>query len=273
MTDLETTIFDLTLGSAPLLTDVEFNGEDPAGIHVLRKVTRQSIFNLFAAQPGMFLLASLVTATTATGNVTLTDAHYPVQLIDCNGSARDCALPTAATTNHGFMIKNNTTSGSHLLTVKSGATVLATLQPGMSDTFASNGTTWYRVGKNKIITVQLEVFSATDSWSTGDGKKYLPIPELLNGYNLVGVYLDGLTATSSSGTPTIQIANVTDATDMLSTKLTVDTSETTSRTAATAPVIDTTKDDVVTGDLLRIDCDVSGTGTKGGILTMELQLP
>lgn len=40
-------LFELTEGSAPLLTDYALTGEDPAGIHVLRRTTWQSIKNLF----------------------------------------------------------------------------------------------------------------------------------------------------------------------------------------------------------------------------------
>jgi hypothetical protein len=68
---------------------------------------------------------------------------------------------------------------------------------------------------------------------------------------------------SSSGTPTVQLHNATDSQDMLSTVATIDVSERTSYTATTAPVIDTDYDDVSSGDRLRIDVDVAGTGTKG----------
>ena len=107
--------------------------------------------------------------------------------------------------------------------------------------------------------------------TTGDGKAYFRIDSPLNGYNLVGVAAQ-LTTVSSSGIPTIQIANVTDAVDMLSTKLTIDESEIDSSTA-TAAVIDATKDDVATGDQLRIDVDVAGTGAKGLIVSLIFQLP
>ena len=50
---------------------------------------------------------------------------------------------------------------------------------------------------------------------------------------------------------------------MLTTKLTIDASETTSYTAATAAVIDTAHDDVATGDLIAVDVDVAGTRRKG----------
>lgn len=51
MVDEPKTIFELTEGSAPALTDYALTGEDPAGNHVLRHTTWQSIRNLFLGAP------------------------------------------------------------------------------------------------------------------------------------------------------------------------------------------------------------------------------
>lgn len=121
--------------------------------------------------------------------------------------------------------------------------------------------------------VQLQVTDpAGAALTTGDGLAYFRVPSALNGMNLVSVSATVITV-SSSGLPTIQIANVTDAVDMLSTKLTIDASETDSAAATTPAVIDAAHDDVATADLLRIDCDVAGTGAKGLIVTLTFQLP
>jgi hypothetical protein len=90
--------------------------------------------------------------------------------------------------------------------------------------------------------------------------------------NLTGAHAF-VTTVSSSGLPTVQIRNVTDAVDMLSTKVSIDASEFTSYSAATAPVIDTSKDDVATGDLIAVDVDVAGTGAKGLGVILTFQLP
>ena len=45
------TIFELTEGSAPLLTDYALTGEDPLNTHVLRRTTWQTIRNLFVGAP------------------------------------------------------------------------------------------------------------------------------------------------------------------------------------------------------------------------------
>jgi len=82
-----------------------------------------------------------------------------------------------------------------------------------------------------------------------------------------------VTTVSSSGLPTIQIHNLTQTADMLTTKLTIDASEKDSKDATTAAVIDSANDDVATGDELRIDVDIAGTGTKGLIVELTFQLP
>jgi hypothetical protein len=61
---------------------------------------------------------------------------------------------------------------------------------------------------------------------------------------------------------------------MLSTKMTIDSGEVGSDTAATAAVIDTAHDDVASYDLIAIDIDAtSTTKPKGLIVTLGFQLP
>lgn len=109
--------------------------------------------------------------------------------------------------------------------------------------------------------------------AVGDGQGYFIVPPEFNGMNLVAVAAALVGVRSSSGLPTIQVANQTDAVDMLSTRITIDANEWTSYTAATAAVIDATKDDVATGDILRMDVDVAGTGAKGLVVILTFQLP
>lgn len=117
--------------------------------------------------------------------------------------------------------------------------------------------------------------------STGDGKFYLPpIPPALNGMNLVNVIVTVRT-TSSSGTPTFQFArgrqaNATSAhtyVDMLTTRVTIDAGEYSSINSSAAFVIDTSNDDLATGDIIRCDIDVAGTGTSDALVTFEARLP
>jgi hypothetical protein len=98
------------------------------------------------------------------------------------------------------------------------------------------------------------------------------IPTKFNGMNLINADAY-VTTVSSSGTPTFTITNVTDATTMLSTSITIDANEYTSYTAATAPAINASYDDVATGDRIKIKCTVAGTGTKGSGVILVFQKP
>ena len=120
--------------------------------------------------------------------------------------------------------------------------------------------------------VYLKVIAEGTALATATGAMYFTVPDILSGMNLVDADAAVYTV-SSSGTPTIDVRNDTDGTAMLSTKITIDINEKTSYTAGTPPVVDTTKDDVVIGDSLRIDVDVAGTGTKGLDVFLTFQLP
>jgi hypothetical protein len=121
--------------------------------------------------------------------------------------------------------------------------------------------------------VEVEIFSMRDSetCSTGDGKGWFHVPSELNGMDLIEVHAEVRTA-GTTGTMSIQVHNATDAVDMLSTNLTLDSTETGSDTAAAPAVIDTTKDDVATNDMLRIDVDgVHTTPAAGCLVTLGFE--
>ena len=79
---------------------------------------------------------------------------------------------------------------------------------------------------------QLPVIEWTTDHTTGDGKFYFNVPAGLAGMNIVSVRANVITA-GVTGTCDIQLRNVTQAADILSTKITIDTTETSSETAAT----------------------------------------
>lgn len=109
--------------------------------------------------------------------------------------------------------------------------------------------------------------------ATGDGQFYIPVPAAYAGMNLVEVKARVITA-GTTGTMDVQIHNFTDAVDMLSTKVTIDSGETSSETAATPYVINTATDDVADDDLLRVDVDaIHTTAAKGFIIVLGFELP
>ncbi len=123
------------------------------------------------------------------------------------------------------------------------------------------------------VVVQMVVFDFTANVAAGAGKFYIHIDSKLNHMNLVRTHAEVIIA-GIGGATEIQIANVTDSVDILSTKLTIDSGETGSDTADAAAVINTANDDVATNDVLRVDVDtVSTTPPKGLIVTLSFRLP
>lgn len=121
--------------------------------------------------------------------------------------------------------------------------------------------------------VGIQVVDAGTDMTTGDGKAFFRIPSVMNGWNLVAVAAKVYTAGTTS-TCTIQIRNITQAADMLSTKISIDSAELDSSTAATPAVIDTANDDVATGDGIAIDVDtIHTTAAKGLFVELIFQLP
>jgi hypothetical protein len=126
------------------------------------------------------------------------------------------------------------------------------------------------LGTKNII---IKCLHDTTTLTVGNGIGRVTLPVELNGMNLVSVGGHVYTA-SSSGTPTFQIVNEGEGyVSMLSTQITIDVNEYDSSTAGTPPVINTLYDAVATGNVLRFDCLVAGTGTTGMEIRLGFRLP
>jgi hypothetical protein len=130
----------------------------------------------------------------------------------------------------------------------------------------SNGTNPLWVDGTRYIPTQL---NADVALTTGDGKGKFFIPPGLNGWNIT--YVGAVRDSGATGVPLIQLRNVTDGVDVLSTRLSIDSAETYSGSAAAPAVIDTTKDDVAEGDLFAWDVDAAGTATYNCIAMVGLK--
>jgi len=139
-----------------------------------------------------------------------------------------------------------------------------------SKLYYDTGSAWTAIDLLGVRAACVPVFRFDEAVTTGDGKFYWTIPEELDGFNLVTVGGHVYTP-SSSGLPTMQIHNLTDGENMLSTAIIIDENENDSKDSATPPEIDTDHDDVATGDVIRFDCDVAGTDTLGFEIRMGLQ--
>jgi len=134
----------------------------------------------------------------------------------------------------------------------------------------AKGTGFTKIGERNIF---LMCGGATTSMAVGDAVVFFAIPPQLNGMNLVSVRIGCITA-GVTGTALVQIRNVTDSVDMLSTRCPLETTELNSDAVATPAVINTSYDDVVTNDVLAVDIDViHTTPAKGLYVQLGFELP
>lgn len=113
---------------------------------------------------------------------------------------------------------------------------------------------------------EIKLFGDSDSIEVVSPRFTFMIPERMDDFLLSRVYAFVPTV-SSSGPVAVQVRNATQILTMLSTALTIDASEYTSKTAGTPAVINSTNRVVSGGDLVAIDVTAAGTGAQGlGVL-------
>lgn len=181
-------------------------------------------------------------------------------IADANGNEL-IILDTVASAVNEITLSNNSTGLNPVLTMSGETNV------GLDVKMKAAG--YFR----RPTIVEIPVGDSATSLATGDGKAFFRVPDELNGMNLTGVAAAVYTA-GTTGTLDVQIRNKTQTADMLTTKLTIDSTETDTSTAATAAVIDTANDDVATADVIAIDIDaVHTTPAKGLVVQMRFELP
>ncbi len=124
----------------------------------------------------------------------------------------------------------------------------------------------FRQSDHGTAIVFVMVHDGATELAVGDdaGDAFYRIPVELNGWDLVDVEAI-VDVAGTTGTTDIQVRNATQAADMLTTKITIDSTETDSSTAAVAPSIDTANDDVATGDKIVFDVDAVSTTAPFGL--------
>ena len=123
-------------------------------------------------------------------------------------------------------------------------------------------------------TVVIKVLGDTIPTYVQEGISFFTIPSSLNDLYLSGVSGEvgaHVYTAGTTGTTTVMLYNETDSVDMLSTGITIDTGETDSSTAAAAPVVDTSNNQVSTADVIRFDIDTIQTGTAANGLEVRMQ--
>lgn len=127
------------------------------------------------------------------------------------------------------------------------------------------GSEWYEISGPEITKVELALGKPGDALAVADNQA-THVMDMKGRLIKVKAYVDTV---SSSGLPTFSLRESSGGVDILSTALTVDASENTSLSAATAAVIKSDGTQILIADeVVRVDVDVAGTGTKGAIITL-----
>jgi hypothetical protein len=120
---------------------------------------------------------------------------------------------------------------------------------------------WKAVDRVRIAIVEPFSFKDSTAVSTGNDAARIPIPTDMDGYELS--YVRAKVKSAPAGGPvTIQLHNIDNAVDMLTTEITIDDGETSSETAAAPAVIKSNGDENVDdGDDVRVDVDAANAAT------------
>jgi hypothetical protein len=219
------------------------------------------VYKINSSQIGFDALVDFTAGTPASGHLMLRNTG-------------NTAYADVAMSGKGTMAADGTLSLTAASDTVSGISELATAAETTTGTDAARAVTPDGLAGSDFGKRVMSVKITDDATApaTGDGKIIFCVFSEMTGYNLVSARAY-VTTVSSSGLPSIMIRNVTDSHDMLSTAITIDANETTSYTAAAPSVVNATYDDVATGDLIAIDVDGVGTGTKGLGVILTFVLP
>ena len=184
------------------------------------------------------------------------------------GDAKTIAGVTQQITNNTI---NQVLDNTKASTILAGVVRLATTSETNTGTDDSIATTPDGLAGSVHGTKAIGVIAVdfTTDVTVADGKAYMPVPAALNGMNLVRAQAIVITAGTTNAT-TIDIYNVTDSQDMLSTAISIASGA----TVGTVGTINVSYDDVATNDVLRVDVTtVSTTAPKGLLVILEFRLP
>jgi hypothetical protein len=241
------------------LADIKAGGETPGNVLTVEDsggITSSGIHSAITVQD------------TATINLELTGQALSGYVIP--GGISHTNLADIGTNSHATIDSHIDNTAIHFdeLGELSDVTVTGASQ---GDVLAYDGADWTPSGIMIHAAIPCFSFKNASEVSTGDGAGYLPIPAALDGYDVVYVHAEVKTA-GTTGTTDIQIRNETQSQDILSTKLTIDSGETGSDTAATPAVINLSNDNLSAYDVLAIDVDaVSSTAPRGLIVTIGMR--
>ena len=123
--------------------------------------------------------------------------------------------------------------------------------------------------------LQVQAIAPATNNTVADGIAYLHIPAGLNGMDLAEVHVEVQTVATGS-TMTFEVSKNGNSTQMLSTNITIDASESGSDSAATAAVIKSDGTEAVaTNDVVQINCTQIGSSDpgQGALVTLGFRIP
>ena len=128
-----------------------------------------------------------------------------------------------------------------------------------------------------VRSVSVDIIGQTQELASGDSIIYV-VPQDFDGTDLAYVAAATLATGPATGPVEFQVHNVTDAVDMLTTKVGIDKNASApgdSKDAALQPEIDAANDEVAEGDQLKIECQAlpSGAAVNGLQFRLGFQLP
>jgi len=114
--------------------------------------------------------------------------------------------------------------------------------------------------------MRLNVFRPDELITLGNGRAYVRLPNFLNNTYFVYAAAQCVTAGSSS-TTLIQIRSASWS-DLLTTRINIESGETDSTTATTQPVVDTGNNGMTSPDRIYIDVDQRSSTSRGLIINL-----
>jgi hypothetical protein len=141
---------------------------------------------------------------------------------------------------------------------------------GADGTNGTNGTN----GVDGIDYYGIRVFQFSlcgNWWLTTDDYVIFRIPVDLNGWNLISA--DAMCDPACDSGPTFTVTNLTDTTNMLTRNIHIDDGELDTVTAFLPAIVDTDKDDVVTGDHIKIAVSDDGLNLKNVLVELRFEKP
>lgn len=225
--------------------------------------------------------AADATFSAVAANLVAASSGFFTNTVFASGTATNFAV-TSLLVNAGTLssadINGGTIDGTRIGSSSAADATFSALAVSTTTTIAGSGTITSNLGtagrnvQSRIIPFQVTTSIASATTTTGQncaGDLAFQVPPYLDNFKVTTVTAQ-VSSVSTSGLLTANIRNRTDATNILSTAVTIDANERSSTTAATPPVINPANALISTNDDLCVQVSDAATGNKGLQVTLEV---